>query len=513
MTSIDKQQFGDFQTPSHFAEVVVKVLKNKYYINPNVIIEPTMGEGSFILESIKTFPLVNKVFGIDINSDYIKKFKTEYVEYLKLVHLFNEDIFSFDFDQILNNVSKSDQILLIGNPPWVTNSTLSTVNSINLPLKKNFKKNKGIDAITGKSNFDIAEYILLDLMSAFKSHYGTWFAFLCKNTVAKNIVRDIEKYNFSLDIIDIYEFSAKDVFNVSTDAVLFVARIGKSNQTLANVLSIDDPNLILSRFGWSKNTFISNMDSYLEYADIDGKCSMTWRQGIKHDASKTMEFRFIDGKLINGYGENVDFFDSEYLYPLVKSSMIKNPIKTTDFRYVLVTQKKVGDNTNSIEIKDIRVWNYLNFHKTDFEKRKSIIYKKAPEYGMFGVGDYSFSKYKIGISGFYKEPIFSLLYSEKPVMLDDTCYFISFNDKELALIILAILNHKLTQGFLKAISFVNSKRPYTKDILQRIDLKKLANYITPFEIKEYITKLDNNICMSEEQIISTLSKFFKDYTD
>jgi len=38
------------------------------------------------------------------------------------------------------------------NPPWVTNSQLSALNSNNLPAKSNFKQAKGIDAITGKQN-------------------------------------------------------------------------------------------------------------------------------------------------------------------------------------------------------------------------------------------------------------------------------------------------------------------------------------------------------------------------
>lgn len=42
----------------------------------------------------------------------------------------------------------------------------------------------------------------------------------------------------------------------------------------------------------------------------------------------------------------------------------------------------------------------------------------------------SFAKYKVAVSGFYKVPLFSLLYSSdnKAVMCDDTSYFIAFSN-------------------------------------------------------------------------------------
>ena len=53
---------------------------------------------------------------------------------------------------------------------------------------------------------------------------------------------------------------------------------------------------------------------------------------------------------------------------------------------------------------------------------------------MFGVGDYSYSPYKVGVSGFYKQPLFSVLYSDDgiPVMTDDTSYFICFDHYDTA---------------------------------------------------------------------------------
>jgi hypothetical protein len=122
--------------------------------------------------------------------------------------------------------------------------------------------------------------------------------------------------------------------------------------------------------------------------------------------------------------------------------------------------------------------------------RRSPIYKNAPNFSIFGIGNYSFSKYKVGISGFYKKPIFALVEGEVPIMMDDTCYFLSFDTMANAVITLALLNSQKCLDFLESIVFLDSKRPYTKEILQRIDLLKLSNLID----FEYIHDFSASLC-------------------
>ena len=145
-------------------------------------------------------------------------------------------------------------------------------------------------------------------------------------------------------------------------------------------------------------------------------------------------------------------------------------------KYVIVTQKKSREDTSYIEDVAPLTWKYLNDNRSLFDNRKSSIYNGAPAFSMFGVGDYSYAKYKVGISGFYKKPIFSLLYNEEdvehPVMLDDTTYFISFDNYDLAYVCMLLLNSCKVQEFLYSISFQDAKRPYTKKVLQRLDINK-----------------------------------------
>ena len=105
---------------------------------------------------------------------------------------------------------------------------------------------------------------------------------------------------------------------------------------------------------------------------------------------------------------------------------------------------------------------------------------------MFGVWEYSYSRYKVGVSGLYKQPLFSVLYSndEKPVMTDDTSYFICFNDYDRAYTAMLLLNSERVQNFIKSIVFPDAKRPYTKKILDRIDFSKIIRRLSINDLKK-----------------------------
>ena len=131
-----------------------------------------------------------------------------------------------------------------------------------------------------------------------------------------------------------------------------------------------------------------------------------------------------------------------------------------------------------------------------------MIYKDSPNFAMFGVGEYSFKKYKVAISGFYKKPLFSLISADKAVMLDDTCYFLSFDNFDEAYMIMLLLNSKPVQNFLTSIAFLNSKRPYTKKILQRIDIKKAFENTTFDELRKIEITLKNYPYFTKEMYLN-----------
>ena len=111
-----------------------------------------------------------------------------------------------------------------------------------------------------------------------------------------------------------------------------------------------------------------------------------------------------------------------------------------------------------------------------FCKRKSVIYKNKPRFAIFSVGDYTFKPYKIAISGLYRNLNFVLIEPKngKPVMLDDTCNYISFDDIESAKFVFTLLQSDVVKEYLSARISFDSKRPITTEILNSINLEKVA---------------------------------------
>ncbi|HED36853.1 MAG TPA: hypothetical protein ENI76_01195, partial [Ignavibacteria bacterium] len=279
----DRAEYGDFQTDRNLSDNICSVLK-KSDINPEIILEPTCGKGNFIISSLNTFDNIKYVYGIEIYKPYVWETKFAILDYFlnnnksnpPEINIYHYDIFDFNFNVIYGK-HKEQKILIIGNPPWVTNSKLSSLGSNNLPIKSNFKNHNGFDAITGKGNFDIGEYISIKLISVFSKLNG-YFALLVKNTVVKNILLEQNKTKYRISNIKQFNIDAKKEFNVSVNACLFLCSFNKKSDTIIKEYDFYTNNLI-NEYGWVDNKFVANVALYLKSKDIDGKFPFVWRQG------------------------------------------------------------------------------------------------------------------------------------------------------------------------------------------------------------------------------------------
>ncbi|WP_407708423.1 hypothetical protein ACIU4M_18495 [Bacillus altitudinis] len=499
---VGAREFGDFQTPPNLAERVCRMLNGKG-INPTTVIEPTYGKGNFIHASLNHFKNINKVYGIEIQKHYEMHFKksmlqTKAIEILHgqdiTLEIHHDDFFKHEFPEYL--LGDTEELLMLGNPPWITVAELSRLSSANMPEKSNFKNYSGMDAITGKSNFDLSEYIIIQLLELLdKAKKGT-LALLCKNSIAKNVVNSLPDKNWNTTTVELYNFDAKKEFNVATDASLFLVRVGEEGKVKVNtcdVYNLDDPNNKLRTYGWVKDKFVSDVEKYKDSSTVDNVSPLIWRSGVKHDSSKIMELKVNeDNTLENGLKEYVDIEDT-LVYNLLKSSDLKKetvPNKTR--KKVIITQQKVGQDTTYIKDNFPKMWGYLVKYRKFLDKRKSSIYKGKPDFSIFGIGDYSFAPYKVAIAGMYKKSNFSLVMpiNNKPVMLDDTCYFLSFSKYLDAVFTLLILNSELVQKFLKSLVFVDTQRPYTKDTLMRIDILEAVKELSLGDLLAYAKDFD-----------------------
>ena len=99
-----------------------------------------------------------------------------------------------------------------------------------------------------------------------------------------------------------------------------------------------------------------------------------------------------------------------------------------------------------------------------------------------------------------------MLQGEKPVMTDDTAYFLAFYDYDVAYSIMLLLNSQKVQDFLLSIAFLDNKRPYTVKLLSRLDLIKCLEAVSLAELIETEKKL-----ALESRITETQLQKLKDY--
>lgn len=474
----EKAEFGDFQTPKNLAADICALLSRLIEV-PAAIVEPTCGVGGILLAAADAFASTGQVSGVEISTLYADILNQRILQRADKTRfsITNKSYFDVNWDTIIGKLPSP--LLVIGNPPWVTNSHLSVLESENLPAKTNFQAHVGLDAVTGKSNFDISEWMLIDMLGWLSGKEGT-LAMLVKTSVARKALYHAWKNDIKLYSAAIYAINSMQHFDAAVEACLLVCRFypDKGSSLDCSVYQDIESKVPVSIIGYHDNQVVANSIAYEKRKSLQGQEWYRWRSGIKHDCSKVMELKVNQSRYSNGYDEVVELED-EYVFPMLKTSDVANGRVTAPKRVMIVPQRTTGEDTSPIETKAPLTWAYLNKHSAILNGRKSSIYKKRPKYSIFGIEDYSFAPWKVAISGFYKKLRFEVVgpVNNKPVVLDDSSYFLSCNSEDEAVLLAKMLNSDIAMEFLSAFIFLDSKRPITVELLKKLDLKLLADEI------------------------------------
>lgn len=473
-----KKEFGDFQTPYDLAVQVAERVSALGF-TPKSILEPTCGKGNILLAACEEFPDAETAVGVEISAEYFDLATSRFFvprggPEVKIV---NANFFDTDWSARLTELP--DPLLVIGNPPWVTNSELGLLGSGNLPVKSNFQKFSGFDAKTGKSNFDISEWMLARTAELLAGRDAI-LAMLCKTAVARKVIKYVWKKGIDISYASLFRIDAQEHFDAAVDACLMVVKFGAPNCHEASVydsLSAINPKQIM---GFRNGELIASIDGFYSLEHLQSFSKGGWRSGVKHDCSKVMEFRQEDGVLLNGFNERADI-EEDFLFPLLKSSDLSKERVPDPRRWMIVTQRRVGEDTTKIQEKAPKTWKYLSRYEALLDGRKSSIYSGRARFAVFGVGEYSYARWKVAISGFYKSLLFHVIcpHEGKPVMLDDTCYSLPFDSFEEAKHVADLLNSPTAQTFLSSRVFWDSKRPITVDLLNSLDIPSLELFLQP----------------------------------
>lgn len=492
-----KAEFGDYQTPLPLARRICAVLRDRGAM-PRSIVEPTCGTGSFLVAGIEAFQDVTDVVGMDVNSQHVAATESAMATLRgrRRVRLLVEDFFAARWGRLLGDLS--DPLLVLGNPPWVTNADLGSIGSTNLPAKSNFQHLRGLDAITGKGNFDISEWMMIRLIELIHTRDAT-LAMLCKTAVARKVLLHCWTSHWQLTA-DTYPIDATRHFGAAADACLLVVQFSQPVRPAdCRVHGELKHGPATSLFGYRDGQLLADLELYETWRHLGGKERYKWRSGIKHDCAKVMELH-TEGRLYrNGLGERVDL-EERYLFPLLKSSDIARDREPEPSRWMLVPQRRVGEDTSQIRELAPKTWAYLTRHSSLLDARTSSIYRRQPPFSIFGVGDYSFAQWKVAISGLYKTLRFHAVgpRNGRPAVLDDTCYFIACNEEREARLIARLLSSPPARGFFSAFVFWDAKRPVTAELLRRLDILRLAREVAAeTELGEHLAAVDRQ----EQQLL------------
>ena len=501
-----KVEFGDFQTPLGLAREVCHVVE-RFGFKPRSVLEPTCGTGSFIQAAIESFPKLTAIIGNEINPQYaaVARSSASSMPGHMRPHIIENDFFTFDFEGLISQIP--DPMLILGNPPWVTNSGLGVLKSSNLPIKSNINSLRGIEALTGASNFDISEWILRKCLTLLSDRNGL-LAVLCKTAVARKVLNFAWSAKYPVISASTYRIDAAKYFNAAVDACLLIIQMGQGSKSYDchefESLTAWSPR---NRSGFREGHLVANIDFFEKWNHLRALEPGGWRSGIKHDCSKVFELERVGVSYYNGLTELVSV-EASTLYPILKSSDLASHRQPR--RWLLIPQKSMSDNPCKLKQESPKAWDYLMRHADLIDKRGSSIYKNRPRFSIFGIGNYSFAPWKVAISGLYKKLEFSAwgLFESLPIMVDDTCYFYPSRNKEECDLLEKLMKSDPAQEYLSAFVFWDSKRPITSGLLNSLDLAKLGRILdyrgsvfrslTDRQVIKYDTELQQTLLFREK---------------
>ncbi len=496
-------EFGDFQTPRSLARQCCAVI-GREIAPPATVVEPTCGEGEFAFAASEAFDDA-KLFAYEINPSYVRSSKHRLGRRATVIE---QDFFSCDWKAVRSGME--GPVLFLGNPPWVTNSQLGILASGNLPRKTNAERVRGIDAMTGRSNFDLSESILRTLLQIMQP--DDTLAMLVKTATARKVLKFAWSKAILLTDVSLRSVNSRRYFGVHVGACLMMLRrcdaADRSSERASH--SKDQTQVCLwsdglsqpadkIAMGWFRGKLVPNPEEAAATAHLqsDGSAEqLRWRSGVKHDASGVLELKQEGQFLVNRQGEVVDV-EADRVYPLAKGADVSNQRADCLERRILLPQIDVKDNTSLLDRSHPKMMAYLESNEAAFSRRKSSIYRSRDRFALFGIGGYTFASWKVAICGLYKHLSFAVFgpVHRRPVIFDDTSYFLSLQSEAQAKLVRRLLHSEPARRFLEARIFWDAKRPITAEVLRQLDLAAVAREL---KLDHEFQRLLNGICPSNE---------------
>lgn len=448
---------GDYQTPSPLAREVAQLVRHRLPFEPDLVVEPTCGEGSIAMAAAQAFPAAH-VAGYELDASKVERLRATPALPSNLTATV-ANFFAVDWPSQLT----AERCLVVGNPPWVAVSRLGELGSRNRPAVSLKLGHSGIENKLGASNYDIAEYMTLVLAACLAGKPHGAVALLLKATAVRRLAVQLQ----AIGATDIHFFriDGRKHFNVSVPCGLlyFDFQVSGAEPAYLEYESFDAP-------APSRQLVIRGRQLVAPAAGVTPFITgQKFRSGVKHDAAEVLELTGEEGAFVNKRGGLVALPQSA-VFPLVKSSGLGLPIA----KWLVVPSAGLASYADVDQVPAEPLLHYLSAHREVFARRKSSVYAKLDEFAVFGIGPYSFKPWKVAISAFSKAPTFFVVgpHCGRPVLFDDTVYFLAFNTQEDAERAFEQLTSVTTQQALASRIFKEDMRAVKATVLNNLFVVK-----------------------------------------
>lgn len=516
---------GEYYTPRGVAELAVDALDAA---DPEraTFLDPGCGSGVFLSVCIDrklsamegerppaeiVDAVTDSVVGIDLNPVAVKSAKLNYL--LSLLPVLEEaDTDGVELPVFLTDalgLAHDDPIsfagetfeptadYLVGNPPWVPWSRLSETaktrwretyaDADDLDLLPH----EGLDSRLGHANDDISLPFVWVCIHRYLTE-GGGASFVLKRDVTKGpagkLLRTLRVGDRPLALDRIHDFNRLRPFGeqVGANAAVYALRADADHSFPVDAISWTESGSSASSPDFAtaeamRETLDAERVGVVPVDDGErasawiradaeraalGECAHEIRHGVKDDAQDV--FSISRDELAD--------LEPELVYPYLKSRhVVKYGLFGHELRLVPL-RKANEDNEETLKSRYHETYDYLQSHREALENRSSSWLDKGPFYNVFGLGEYTWSDYKVVWCRLGFKPHFAVVSTvedddlgEKTVVPGDHFMFVGTDSEREAHYLCGLLNSAVYQRSLKGVAS-EGKASLSKTVVSRLEL-------------------------------------------
>jgi adenine-specific DNA-methyltransferase len=523
---------GEYYTPRGVADLAVQTLDVADFAS-ETFLDPGCGSGVFLSACIDATRaaldrspdelldvITETIYGIDLNPVAVKSAKLGYLlSVLPLLAAADTDrvelpVFLTDAleltrtDTIQYGGSTFDPTVdhLVGNPPWITWGNLSE--SIRDAWRETYVEpldllaHEGIEMRLGYGNDDISLPFVLVCMYKYLDECGD-ASFVLKRTATKGpagrLLRTQRVGSRQVAVRQVHDFNRLKPFgdSVDVDAAIYTFQSDSdpqfpiptsswtagtttpefsSAEQIEKTLAHDATGLVPVDDEDPASSWIRSDAEYLAL----GECEHEIRHGVKDDAKDVYS---VDANLL-------DELEHDHIYPYLRSKhVVKYGLFGHD-RHLVPLDSANQDNEEELQTNCPRTYDYLESNRERLDNRSSSWLDGGAFYNVFGLGEYTWSEYKVVWCRLGFKPHFAVvstvddeILGEKTVVPGDHCMFISTDNRYEAHFLCGLLNSSPYQQSLDGIAS-QGKSSLSKTVVSRLELPQYHETAKQEELAE-----------------------------